>query len=125
MVGVPHFRLPLNLPHAGTIAVRISYHLQRIMPGGEEPQAARQLLNLLLPFRDLDSNPPPEEAAPVVEEAAELARQIVAAMERERVGDDRLGQVIRNLFECLEKGEEGAIISLRAGENPDSMLRPR
>ncbi len=38
--------------------------------------------------------------------------------------DDRLGQTVRNLFECLERGAEGAALSLRAGEDPRSPLRP-
>jgi hypothetical protein len=40
------------------------------------------------------------------------------------LGHDRLGQCVRNFFECLELGREGAAISLRAGENPRSMQRP-
>jgi hypothetical protein len=28
------------------------------------------------------------------------------------------------LFECLAHGEEGAIVSLRVGENPRSLQRP-
>ena len=45
-------------------------------------------------------------------------------IEKAGAGADRLGQQVRNLFECLELGEEGAAISLRAGENPRSLLRP-
>ena len=45
-------------------------------------------------------------------------------IERLKLGSDRLGQHVRNLFECLELGEEGAQISLRAGENPNSVQRP-
>jgi len=37
---------------------------------------------------------------------------------------DRLGQSVRNLFECLGLAEEGAELSLRCGERPDSLLRP-
>jgi hypothetical protein len=48
----------------------------------------------------------------------------LSTFERDGIADDRLGQAVRNLFECLELGEEGAEISLRAGENPDSALRP-
>jgi hypothetical protein len=53
-----------------------------------------------------------------------LGRQLVDAMEAARLGGDRLGQLVRNLFECLELGKEGAEISLRAGENPGSLQRP-
>ena len=45
-------------------------------------------------------------------------------IEKNKLGGDRLGQAVRNLFECLALGEEGAAISLRAGENPRSTLRP-
>ena len=40
------------------------------------------------------------------------------------VTSDRLGQLVRNYFECLELGAEGAEISLRAGEDPRSLQRP-
>ena len=53
-----------------------------------------------------------------------MGRLIVDDIERLGVGDDRIGQAVRNFFECLELGEEGARISLRAGENPKSALRP-
>jgi hypothetical protein len=53
-----------------------------------------------------------------------MARELVALLEPTRLKGDRLGQLIRNLFECLELGKEGAEISLRAGENPNSLQRP-
>jgi hypothetical protein len=119
-MGVPHFRIPLNLPHAATIAVRIRVHLQ-----GVADVRSESLVDLLAPMRDLDGNPPPPEAERIVALAAGLARDVVAEVERKKAGHDRLGQAVRNLFECLGLGEEGAAISLRAGENPDSLLRPR
>jgi hypothetical protein len=119
-VRAPHFRIPLNLPHAGTIAVRLRYFLQ-----GVADHRSQSLLELLAPLRDLDQNPPKEESDRLVALAAGLARDIVAEVERKKSGHDRLGQAVRNLFECLGLGEEGAQISLRAGENPDSLLRPR
>jgi hypothetical protein len=48
----------------------------------------------------------------------------VDAIEALGVGEDRLGQNVRNLFECLGLGQEGAEISLRAGEDPRSLMRP-
>jgi hypothetical protein len=36
---------------------------------------------------------------------------------------DRLGQHVRNLFECLGLAEEGAQLSLKCGERPDSPMR--
>lgn len=60
----------------------------------------------------------------MVEEAAVLGRALVDVFEQSHVADDRLGQCVRNLFECLGWGREGAEISLRAGENPRSLQRP-
>ncbi len=57
--------------------------------------------------------------------AAALARLVVDDIEKSGVGYDRLGQAVRNLFECLALGEEGASQSLRAGENPGSLMRPK
>ncbi len=122
---IPHFRIPLNLPHAGTLAGRIVYHLSPRVSDPDVMGTAERLVALLGPYRQAGENPPQEEARRVVEEAAALARTLVDGIERLKAGHDRLGQVIRNLFECLELGEEGAIISLRAGENPDSVLRPQ
>lgn len=132
-MSVPHFAVPLNLPHAATIAGRISYHLDRIcvpraaIPPGDRVALSlktQELVEVVAPYRLQDDNPPPEEAARVVAEAARRARALVSEIERLKLGDDRLGQAVRNFFECLKLGEEGARISLRAGENPDSALRP-
>jgi hypothetical protein len=122
---VPHFRIPLNLPHAGTLATRIVYHLTPKVSDPDVLGIAGRLVTLLAPYRQSGENPSPDEARRSVEEAAGLGRSLVDGIERLRVGHDRLGQAVRNLFECLELGEEGAIISLRAGENPDSVLRAR
>jgi hypothetical protein len=120
-MAVPHFRLPVNIPHAAQVAVRVRYHLHGMCVAEE---LTARLVDLLDPWRHEQDNPAPEEAARVVGEAARLGREIVAEVERLRAGHDRVGQAIRNLFECLGLGEEGAEISLRAGENPDSLLRP-
>ena len=119
-MGAPHFRIPLNLPHAATIAVRIRVQLR-----GAADVRSQSLVELLAPLRDLDGNPAAPESERIVALAAGLARDVVAEVERTKAGHDRLGQAVRNLFECLGLGEEGAEISLRAGENPDSLLRPR
>ena len=36
---------------------------------------------------------------------------------------DKLGQCVRNLFECLGLPNEGRRVSLVCGENPDSLMR--
>ncbi|MCI0343087.1 MAG: hypothetical protein L0216_18410 [Planctomycetales bacterium] len=123
------FKLRLNLPHAGTVALRIEHFVQRGMRSGSDAEAAlladvHALTNLLLPVRDAGENPEGPEGARIAGEAATIARRIVDAIEKLAIGHDRLGQAVRNLFECLELGEEGAKLSLRAGENPESLLRP-
>ena len=124
-----YFRIPLDLPHAGTIAERITVLIQRNMDDETmETEAitelAGDLFDVLWPYRVSGENPPEAEAREVRDEAARLGRAIVDEIERLQIGTDRLGQCIRNLFECLELGEEGAAISLRAGENPNSLQRP-
>ena len=122
-----HFDIPLDLPHAGRIADRIlilvEKHAEEL--GIEAPDAiasAEQLWSLLFKYTGDDDNPP--NAMQVRDEAAALGRQLVDHMAAVSLASDRLGQLVRNLFECLELGEEGAEISLRAGENPKSLQRP-
>ena len=125
----PFFNVALNLPHAGRRARRIGL----LLPGRETDRApeadaarrvAEQLLELLDPCLEADENPAAVISARLQTRAAELGRKLVDHIERGRFGHDRLGQCVRNLFECLELGREGADISLRAGENPRSMQRP-
>lgn len=122
---VPHFKIPLNLPHAGRIAERILSLLDREgLPGPETGRIAEKLSALLEPYLESDENPRPDVADKVRHEAADLGRRLVDHIERDQLGHDRLGQCVRNLFECLELGPEGTLISLRAGENPKSFQRP-
>lgn len=126
MSDAPFFHVPLNLPHAGRVARRILTLLHR--EGRTSTRAgdfAAQLVELLDPAFETDENPPAAEAARLREQAAALGRELVDAIELDALGHDRLGQCVRNLFECLELGREGAALSLRAGENPSSMQRPR
>ncbi|HET7712262.1 MAG TPA: hypothetical protein VFL80_10075 [Thermoanaerobaculia bacterium] len=124
-----HFQIPLDLPHAGRLADRILNLIQRYLDetgkeADEVVEAAERLSRLLFPYSANDENPPEEEASRVREEAASAGRELVDAMESSGVTGDRMGQYVRNLFECLELGEEGSVISLRAGENPNSLQRP-
>lgn len=124
-----HFNIPLDLPHAGTVAWRIETLLSSSGASGPEVddllKICRGLRTLLEPFRSDGENPgTDEECAEIVQIAAELARQVVTRIAKQGLGTDRIGQCVRNLFECLELGEEGARLSLEAGENPRSALRP-
>lgn len=122
-----HFDIPLDLPHAGRIADRIVALLERHTEelGVDAPEAletAEKLSSYLFRNTSEDENPP--NAMEIRDQAADLGRQLVDQMEAAHVASDRLGQLVRNLFECLELGKEGAEISLRAGENPRSLQRP-
>ena len=122
-----HFDIPMDLPHAGRIADRIATLVERHADelGIDAPEAldrSERLASFLFRNAGGDDNPP--DADTVRDEAAGIARELVDALESSRLTSDRLGQLIRNLFECLELGKEGAEISLRAGENPNSIQRP-
>jgi hypothetical protein len=124
---VPHFDIPLDIPHAARLSDRILNLLERqveesSLDAKAVVDAAEGLSNFLYRFAEDEDNPPGAEI--VRDEAAALARNLVDEMERTNIRGDRLGQYIRNLFECLELGKEGAELSLRAGENPDSLQRP-
>ncbi len=122
------YNVPVNLPHAATLANRIELRLAA-MQIFEHPEA-EPLILLIENLQDTigryegANDPPDAETQEVVENAAAVARSIVDQIEQMQAGEDRLGQLIRNLFECLGLGKEGAEISLRAGENPNSLLRP-
>jgi hypothetical protein len=123
-VARPYFKVPLNLPHAGRVAHRILKLLYNESADLVVIRTVMELQDLLEPAVQLDDNPAPELAIEVRDRAAVIARRLVAQIEARKAGNDRLGQCVRNLFECLELGAEGADISLRAGENPRSLQRP-
>ena len=117
----------MDLPHAGRIADRISTLVERHAEelGIDAPEVldrAERLSSYLFRNAGGDDNPP--DAIAVRDQAAEIARELVDSLEAAHMTSDRLGQLIRNLFECFELGKEGAEISLRAGENPNSLQRP-
>jgi len=127
--STPFFQVALNLPHAGRIARRILLLVPETPPQKGIPiealnRVVSKLDALLAPFTEHEDNPPAPVAARVRAEAAALGRLFVDEVERTQIGHDRLGQCVRNLFECLEMGREGAAISLRAGEDPKSFQRP-
>ena len=119
---IAYFDLPLNLQHAGNIAFRIARLLESRGYTTEAAtipllEKAQSLEDLLLPYRLSDDDPDAEEAEIVRQAAATQARAIVAEVERVGVGEDRLGQCLRNLFECMEMGPRGGdTIFARRGE---------
>jgi hypothetical protein len=117
----------VNLPHARTIVQRVGRSLTALSALPEEGEAGGDLHDALVALetslREWDEDPPAEVALPAADAAAASARRLVEALLQTRVRDDRLGQHIRNLFECLGLPEEGAAQALRCGERPDSPLR--
>jgi len=121
--------LPLDLPHAGTIAKRIADLVESSCPKTEEKyiklnRLAQQISEMLIAYRVYQEDPPEEKAKEIQKNASVLGRMLVLEIEQTESGFDRLGELVRNFFECLAFGKEGAEISLRAGENPNSLLRP-
>lgn len=118
----------INLPHARTVLARIGRSLEALGAFGEGSNggafslhAAFEGLEQLL--KDYEEDPPFEEAVQAADAAAEQGRSLVTAILETPFRSDRLGQHVRNLFECLGLAEEGAELSLRCGERPDSPLR--
>ena len=116
----------INLPHARTIAERVERQLEllRMLDGEDSTRlntAVTALRNQLEPWvEDADPETAAKDADPIVDLARDLVRAIT---EREEARGDRLGQCIRNLFECLGLPNEGRRVSLACGESPDSLMR--
>jgi hypothetical protein len=118
----------INLPHARTIVQRIARTLEALGAFGHDANgAARALTDALAEadgaLRPYDEDPPAEESLRAADAAADEARLLVAAILASPCRSDRLGQHVRNLFECLGLPDEGGEWSLRCGEHPDSPMR--
>jgi hypothetical protein len=117
----------INLPHARTVLARIGRMLEFLgamgaeAAGGPALQAAFQGIERAA--EPYDEDPALAAAIDAADALAERARELVAALLATPVRSDRLGQHVRNLFECLGLPEEGAELSLQCGEKPDSMMR--
>lgn len=123
-----HRYVHINLPHSRTIAQRIGRTLEALGAFGEAGNGCA--LGLHAAFDELegvlrayDEDPPPDQALTGADDVAVKARALVAAILETPCRSDRLGQHVRNLFECLGLGEEGAEVSLKCGERPDSPMR--
>jgi len=118
----------INLPHARTVILRLERTLdfqgglRKDTTGGATGvrPALDALANAAAPF---DDDPGLETAVRAADALAGKARALVAAILETPVRSDRLGQHVRNFFECLGLPEEGAELALRCGERPDSPLR--
>ena len=116
----------INLPHARTVAERIERQLEvlRVLEG----EAARDLNATVAALRNalerFSEDPETEKAAEAADPVVGIARRLVQEIvSDERARSDRLGQCVRNLFECLGLPNEGRRVSLACGENPDSLMR--
>jgi hypothetical protein len=118
----------VNLPHARTIVARIWRSLEALGAFGEKGNGSGAALALALEAleeeaRPYEEDPPLEQALVAADAVAERARALVAAILETPTRGDRLGQFVRNLFECLGLADEGAALSLQCGERADSPLR--
>ena len=121
----------MNLPHAARVATRVREVIERHPRyddagpgfGDEVDDELAAIERLLWPIAEADENPPRGEAEAVAERLAGHGRKLVDVLEKHGVKSDRLGQCVRNFFECLERGAEGAELGLRAGEEPGSVQR--
>jgi hypothetical protein len=118
----------INLPHARTIAARIGRTLEALGAFAEGGDGGALALHAAFDalgqsLRAFDEDPPAEEALASADAAAQKARVLVDEILETPARSDRLGQHVRNLFECLGLTEEGATLSLLCGERPDSPLR--
>jgi hypothetical protein len=117
----------VNLPHARTIIERIARSLEALGAFGDGNGAGAALAGALEALeeqaRPYDEDPPLPEALAAADRIADKGRALVRAIVQGSARGDRLGQHVRNLFECLGLAEEGAALSLECGERPDSPLR--
>ena len=117
----------LNLPHARTIVFRIGRSLSALGAFREDDGGALALQTafdaLEHAAEPFDEDPAQAEALAAADRLADLGRMLVGAILATPCRSDRLGQSVRNLFECLGLPDEGAHLSLDCGERPDSPLR--
>ena len=116
----------INLPHARTIVQRIGRSLEALGAFPEEAAEGELYLTLVAlegTLREFDEDPGAEIALKAADTAVTAGRRLVDAILETPWRSDRLGQHVRNLFECLGAPDEGATLSLQCGERPDSPMR--
>jgi len=116
----------INLPHARTVAERVDRQLEilRVLDGEGSKRLNAAVIGLRNRLEPWVEDADPETAAASADPIVDVARELVQAIiDDERARGDRLGQCVRNLFECLGLPSEGRRVSLACGENPDSIMR--
>jgi len=118
----------INLPHARTIVARLGRTLEALGAFGGSGNGGAFDLHAAYgalegAVREFDEDPPLEESLRSADVVAACGRALVAAILATPCRSDRLGQWVRNLFECLGLAQEGARLSVDCGERPDSPLR--
>jgi len=118
----------INLPHARTIVQRIGRSLENLGTSVDSTDDSAVALHeayveLEEALESFDEDPPLERALKAADAAAERGRRLVLAILGTPCRSDRLGQSVRNLFECLGLPEEGARVAIECGEREDSPLR--
>lgn len=116
----------INLPHARTIAERIERQLEilRVLDGEGSKRLNAAMIAVRASLEPWAEDADPETAAAAADPIVDLAREMVQSIvDDERARGDKLGQCVRNLFECLGLPNEGRRVSLVCGENPDSLMR--
>ena len=118
----------INLPHSRTIVARLGRTLEALGAfGGQRDGRASALQDahdaLEAAVRHFDEDPPMDQALRSADAVADFARALVEIIRAGTCRNDRLGQWVRNLFECLGLADERACLSVDCGERPDSPLR--
>jgi len=116
----------INLPHGRTVANRLISSLDasgvlELEHGPEIYDLLRAVSSVLSAFPE---DPSDFVGATVAEASALLLRTVVIRLKESEVDDSQIGRHVRNLFECLGMGEEGARLAIEVGEDPASPLRP-
>ncbi|MFM9872358.1 MAG: hypothetical protein ACKVQS_02695 [Fimbriimonadaceae bacterium] len=124
---MPYFNTPVNLTHAAEIARRLCGRIAQAVPQDKDSEALEQanlIFAELFPYIYDNQFPNPAEQMVVVAHSLDLVDLLVKLIQIENCRNDRIGQSVRNLYECLGQGKLGATMGLLAGENPKSIQRP-
>ena len=118
----------INLPHARTVTARIERSLHALGAFGQSSNGHAAPLHeacsrLSRELESFDEDPPAQEALQAADSAAVVARALVDEIIAGPARSERLGQHVRNLFECFGLAEEGALLSVQCGESPESPPR--